>query len=468
MNSKISEPLPSWIDEELASLDLTDERLNHRARRMLSDQYSNPHQTIYGSASDEAAAKGAWRFQKNKKVQQQAIFESHYQSTLSRIKGHSVVLGVADTSELPFSTQTEKEENGPLHSKKNVGFLVHPTVIFTPEKLALGTIDFNLWSRDEAEYGKSKDRKNRPLEEKESFRWILSFQQLVRLQQELPQTEVVSVSDAESDIYELFLEAQNHPQGPSVLVRAAYNRSLEGQLEKLWPYLENHPNHFEIGLEIPRKGKRAARQAQATVSYAPVELKTPHGKQGPSIALYAVYVREIDPPQGVEALSWMLLSTRKVSKAKQAMTLIRWYSVRWQIEVFFKVLKTSCRILADQSHKAGHLQINLAFKFIVAWRILYTTMLCRETPDISCEVAFEESEWKALWCHQHKTHQLPESPPTLREVTIMLARLGGYKQWKKDMLPGPQNLAKGFSILSSLSSLWSIMNAKEQTESFFV
>ena len=103
------------------------------------------------------------------------------------------------------------------------------------------------------------------------------------------------------------------------------------------------------------------------MSYAPVELKTPHGKQGPSIALYAVYVREIDPPQGVEALSWMLLSTRKVSKAKQAMTLIRWYSVRWQIEVFFKVLKTSCRILADQSHKAGHLQINLAFKFIVAW-----------------------------------------------------------------------------------------------------
>ena len=84
--------------------------------------------------------------------------------------------------------------------------------------------------------------------------------------------------------------------------------------------------------------------------------------------------------------------------------------------------------MADQSHKAGHLQINLAFKFIVAWRILYTTMLCRETPDISCEVAFEESEWKALWCHQHKTHQLPESPPTLREVTIMLARLGGYKQ----------------------------------------
>ena len=93
MNSKISEPLSSWIDEELASLDLTDERLNHRARRMLSDQYSNPHQTIYGSASDEAAAKGAWRFQKNKKVQQQAIFQSHYQSTLSRIKGHSVVLG---------------------------------------------------------------------------------------------------------------------------------------------------------------------------------------------------------------------------------------------------------------------------------------------------------------------------------------------------------------------------------------
>ena len=79
------------------------------------------------------------------------------------------MLGVEDTSELSFSTQTEKEENGLLHSKKNVGFLVHPTVIFTPEKLALGTIDFNLWSRDEAEYGKSKDRKIDPLKRKKVF-----------------------------------------------------------------------------------------------------------------------------------------------------------------------------------------------------------------------------------------------------------------------------------------------------------
>ena len=87
-------------------------------------------------------------------------------------------------------------------------------------------------------------------------------------------------------------------------------------------------------IEIPRKGTQAARLAQIQVSFAPIHLKTPNSKQDPSIALYAVYAREIHPPEGVEALNWMLLSTRKVRKAKHALTLMNWYACRWQIDFF--------------------------------------------------------------------------------------------------------------------------------------
>ena len=124
-------------------------------------------------------------------------------------------------------------------------------------------------------------------------------------------------------------------------------------------------------------------------------LSKPDNKQGVPIPIYAVYVREINPPEGVEAVSWMLLTTSKVTKDKHALKIIRWYAARWQIEIFFKILKTSCKVLADQTRNRGHFDINLAFKLMIAWRIFYITMLCRETPDISCEIVFSPEEWKA-------------------------------------------------------------------------
>lgn len=204
---------------------------------------------------------------------------------------------------------------------------------------------------------------------------------------------MVSVSDAESDIYELFIEAKSHAEGPTLLVRAAHNRDLEEEVQKLWPYLESHESSFDIQLEIPRKPQQSARTAQARVSYAPVTLKAPSSKPGASVALYAVYVRELHPPEGVEAVSWMLLTTHRIRKPKQAVMLIQWYAARWSIEIFFKTLKTCCRVLSDQTQKSGHFKITLAFKLMIAWRILYLTHLGRERPDISCEEAFEEAEW---------------------------------------------------------------------------
>ena len=453
--------LPEWISTELDTVNFGDERLNTRAMTILSDQYSKPQETLYGSSSDEANAKGVYRFQSNEKVSEEELLKSHREASVARAQQYSVVLGVHDTTQLAFSNQSQKERTGPLQTKKQQGFLLHPITLFTPEKLPLGTVDVNLWSRDEETFGKSKDRARLPIEEKESYRWLLSYRQLVQIQAQLPTSELVSVSDAESDIYELFLEAHNTAQGPTLLVRAAHNRQLENEVKKLWPSMEACSTGFEIELEIPRKGKQPARSAQAKISYAPVTLPAPSNKKGVPVKLYAVYVREINPPPGIDGVSWMLLTTSKVTKERHALKVIRWYPARWQIEIFFKILKTCCKILADQTHKSGHFEINLAFKLIVAWRIFYTTMLCRESPDISCEIVFSEDEWKALWCHDYKTTQLPDSPPTLQEITLMLARLGGYKQYNKNMVPGPLVLAKGFAILPAITSMFSLMNTKE-------
>jgi len=457
-----------WIEEELDTVNFKDARLDARSKTILLDLYNSPQSTLYGSSADEANAKGVYRFQANEKTTSKEIHQAHRQASITRLKSHSVVLGVNDTTELDFTTQSQKEGVGYLHTKNQQGFLLHPMLLLTPEKVPLGTVDVNMWSRKESDFGKKAQRASLPIEEKESYRWIRAYRELADIQSQCPNTQLISVSDAESDIYELFSETQTLENAPHVLLRAHHNRSLENEVQKLWPYMETATPSFPVEMVVPRKGKQSSRTAQVQVSYSAIELKAPATKEGNSIPCYAVYIREINPPDGIEPLSWMLLTTSKVTKAKHALKIIRWYAARWQIEIFFKILKTSCKILSDQTHKNGHFEINLAFKLIVAWRIFYATMTARETPEASCELLFSPEEWKALWCHDYQTAQTPQSPPSIEEIVRMLARLGGYKQSSKNMLPGPLVLAKGFAILPAITSMFCIMTKQQHCPSFAV
>ena len=65
-------------------------------------------------------------------------------------------------------------------------------------------------------------------------------------------------------------------------------------------------------------------------------------RQGP-LQVWAVRVWEPEPPQGVEAVEWLLLTDLPVSTAEEALRVGAYYCVRWQIEVFFGVLKGGCR-----------------------------------------------------------------------------------------------------------------------------
>jgi hypothetical protein len=62
-----------------------------------------------------------------------------------------------------------------------------------------------------------------------------------------------------------------------------------------------------------------------------------------------------------------------------------------------------------RTETAQRLRNCLALDSLVAWRIQLLTMLGRETPDLPCDVVFEDYEWKALYCYVHKTTEPPSS-----------------------------------------------------------
>lgn len=166
---------------------------------------------------------------------------------------------------------------------------------------------------------------------------------------QLPQTQLVHLSDCESDLYELFALAGSCPDGPAVLVRARHDRAVATAVatrkpKRLFAFLHAQPVAGEITVTVPRRPGQKERIATLAIRFTPVTLLPPTGKaaQGP-IPLWAVEAHELHPPRRAEPIHWRLLTTLPVTSFEHAVEKVRWYALRWRIEEFHRVLKSGCR-----------------------------------------------------------------------------------------------------------------------------
>ena len=374
------------------------------------------------------------------------VLTAHTEATLERIKEHRVVLVPQDTTTLDYSTHPMTEGLGPTNNQDDdaIGLLLHDTLAFTEEGTPLGILDAQCWARDPQEKGKRYRRKELPIEQKESMKWLRSFRKAAQVQKLCPETMLVVMGDRESDIYELFLETSKEPDGPKLLVRAEKTRNRKVDQEFLWDVMAKQKVAGSLKIHIPRRGSRKGRDARIDVRFAKVALTPPkHCGSAPAITVWAVYVTEKAKKNIDEPIEWMLLTTVEVKSFEEAQRRVEWYSGRWGIEVYHRTLKSGCRIEDRQLETADRLETCLGVDMVVAWRIYYLTMLGRETPEMPCTVFFKEIEWKALCCYVNKTPVPPEKPPSISEAVFMVAGLGGHLGRKGDGFPGTQTLWRG-------------------------
>ena len=83
-----------------------------------------------------------------------------------------------------------------------------------------------------------------------------------------------------------------------------------------------------------------------------------------------------------------------IETAEEVQQVVEYYCLRWQIEVYFRTLKSGCRVEERQFETLSHIENSLAVYTIVAWRVMYLRCLGRACPDLSCAVALTPSEWK--------------------------------------------------------------------------
>jgi hypothetical protein len=452
-------PPADWAEEEFGAARLGDARLRQRLLILARDRYARPQANLPQACQTRAKTKAAYRFLEHPDTTMDALLQPHFAATGRRVAAEKMVLAVQDTTSLNYSTHRDTDNLGPIASKKEgtQGLWLHSTLAFNAEGTPLGLLDVQCWARDGKEFGKHHARKKRSIEGKESAKWLKSFRALAEVQRRTPGTRLVSVGDREADIYELFQQALADAQGPALLVRAEQDRLLAAGQEHVWPWLEQQAAAGVQEIRVPRRGAQAARVARLEVRWAPVTLRAPRSKpQLGELTLGAVLAQEAEAPAGIKPLRWMLLTTAAMDSFESACEKLRWYTLRWGIEVYHRTLKSGCQIEQRQLGTAARLEACLAMDLVVAWRIFHLAKLGRETPAVPCTVYFEDAEWKALLAYITKNPVPPAQPPSLNQAMRLVASLGGFLGRKGDGNPGTQTLWLGLQRLDDITATYKV------------
>lgn len=484
-----------WIEEEFRTLDLNDDRLDRRVRLVVHRLSQKPGHKFTTACPNRAERKGAYRLVNNPFATAEQILAPHTEVTRQRIAEHPVVIISQDTSEADLTRPNEQVEGtGPLNESDRLGLYFHHLFALTPQRIPLGTLQTTIWARDAEAFAlsareKAALRKKKPIEEKESFRWLAGYRTACEVATSCPDTQVIIASDSEGDIYECLDEGQRPaPDGcrkADWIIRACQDRAVrvagdaqdkdnQVQTRHLFEQVARTPVLQRLTLEISkrkakshdgrkRKQPRSARQAVVSVQAATVTLRGPARPGGAlaDIKVNAVLLREEQPPEGEPPIEWLLLTNLPIDSVEAVLRVIESYCCRWQIEIFFRVLKSGCQVETSQFETVEAFASWLVMNMIVAWRVMYLMMLGRECPEWPAACVLEPDEWQAVYAVV-KGEAPPAQSPPLGEMVQLIATLGGYQGRPSDGPPGPKAMWIGMQRMTDLAQGWRAQRQQRQ------
>jgi hypothetical protein len=311
----------------------------------------------------------------------------------------------------------------------------------------LGLADATLLKRDK---GRKDGRRTLPTAEKESQRWLTSANAAAKACADA--REVTVIADRESDIYAAFAL---RPAGAHMVVRAAQDRALDdGGL--LFGKLDAQRKAGHLTINLPASPGRSARRARLAVRFMRVEIKRPANrvnKELPtSLTLYAVDVREVNPPAG-QKIHWRLLTTYEITDSKSAFGIADLYRRRWAIEQLFRTMKTQGFDVEGLRIEDDTPRCNLAMAALIAAVTVQQLVHARDgdpekSPLRPITDAFDEEDQPLLeaLCAklEGKTDRQKNHHPkgSLAYASWVCARLGGWTGYYGK--PGPVVMLHGW------------------------
>lgn len=454
VSSALKELDSGWVLEECEGADFGDKRLNVRLGKTLSHMSGMPQSPLNQSCPTLGETLGAYRFIDNENVSVGGILAPHIEHAQERAKNEEVVLCIQDTSYLNFNKHLSCEGLGYIGREPLTGALMHSVFAVLPSGLPLGVLDLQFHTRKKVARRGKRATEELPLSAKESRKWLASAKNITGLFS--PKTTVVHVADREADIFDLFHHIEK--QGEYYLIRSRSDRRLE-EGERLFELLDESQPSAKVTYLIPSKGGRQQREAKLEIKFIEVTLSVPTRRGANTVSgmspvdVWCVEAKEVNPPEGEAAVCWRLLTNMPVDTVEEAIEKISWYSRRWAIEEFHKILKSGCRVEKAQFQTLERLTKYIALRSIVAWRIYYLVHLNRIQPDASVAVVLTKSEVDTLETlvndkrrRQGKNRKLKIK--TVKQAITEVAKLGGYLNRATDKYPGITVMWRGMTSLA--------------------
>jgi hypothetical protein len=445
-----------WVERELDGGEFPDQRLKSRLGKILGDLGRKIGDSVPAACQDWAATKAAYRFFNNRRVDESIILAGHFAATKARFaKASGPMLVVHDTTEFSFK-RNRPEAIGQLsllkaqHATHTIcGLLMHSSLVLTPEGVPLGLATVKFWTRKKFKgtnaLKKQINLTRIPIEQKESVRWLENLKQSTELLGD--PSRCIHVGDRESDIFELFCDAEESKT--RFLIRTCVDRLAGRGGTTISKIIKLEPIRGVHQVQVHGHRERAS-TAKVYLRFCQMTVHPPIGKQRryPSLSLTVIHAHERGRPADREPIRWSLLTNLPVADVASAVEKLDWYSQRFKIETFHKVLKSGCQAERSKLRSAERLTNLLAVLCVIAWRVFWLTMTSRATPEAPAEIALTGEEIQIL--DRLAGDRRRATQPTVSHYVVAIARLGGYLARVKDPPPGNMVVWRGLSRLTDI------------------
>jgi len=453
-----------WSEEEVDIGAFKDARLGRRFAGLLRCLGDRMGGTIPFACQDWASTKAAYRFLSNPKVEEGEILSGHFEATKARYAAcEGPILLLQDTTEFTYqrrnphdvgftkSINSGRDKNGRLRHHAVCGILMHSSLAVTEEGLPLGLAAVKFWNREKfrgtAQLKRKINPTRVPIEAKESIRWLDDLRQSLAL---LGQPgRCVHVGDRESDIYELYCLAQE--LRTHFVVRTVVDRLAGDGSHTVMAEMSTAESAGKHVIAI-RTDADEIEEVTLEIRYKRIHVRPPIGKQKryPALDLTVIHASEIGTPSGRKPILWKLVTNLEVNSLADAIEKIRWYALRWKIEVFHKILKSGCRAEDAKLRTADRLTNLIALFCIVSWRVMWMTMIARIDPEADAAIAFTPSEITILDRLVRDAGNRGAKPGSIQLYLTKLARLGGYLARTADPPPGNTTVWRGLRRMADI------------------
>ena len=453
-----------WAEATFSSVRLGDPRRDRRAVAIAHAMATETGASLPKQLHDEAALEATYRFLQSGHVSYEELIRPHVEATRQDCCEQGEVLLIQDTTEIDYQPHPKTSGLGPIGNGSHQGFLLQTVLAVVPNsRQVLGIAQQEPFLRQPAPPKETKQQ--RLQRERESQVWERSVQALGS-----PPEGVrwVHIGDRYSDIFS-FLSLCREMQC-DFLIRAAQDRCVDLLVEQaerpvpprshhaerpsppalhLFEVVESWPAQATSTVEITASQKRKARTANVSLSWQPLRLLPPRGQESKGwhpLVVWVIHVWEPEPPEGVEALEWVLLSSLPTQTREQAEQRVDWYRARWMVEDFHQGLKTGCQIEQRQLQDYEGLRTILGLLAPMAVRLMQLRAASRQDPE---QPASQVLPPDVVAVVAHLDHR-PAETMTIQQCWHAIARYGGYLGRKSDGPPGWKTLWRGWLHIQTL------------------